>query len=58
MPKTVSIDKKRIALEQSTSDRLASLKLAYQHKHKTNINIKTIVERLVMGAKLGDIENA
>ena len=56
MPKTVSIDKKRIELKQTTSDKLASLKLAYQFKHKANINIKTIVEKLVMGAKLKDIE--
>ena len=57
MTKTVSIDKKRIKIKQPTSDKLASLKLAYQFKHKTNINIKTIIERLVMGAKLKDIED-
>ena len=56
MLKTVSIGKHRVELEQSTSDKLASLKLAYQYKHKANINIKTIVEKLVLKAKLKDIE--
>jgi len=55
--KTVSVGKHRVETEKLVRDRLASLKLAYQFKHKTNINIKTIVERLVLGACLKDIED-
>lgn len=56
MPKTTSIGDHRIALEKQASDKLASLKLAYQKKHGGNINIKAIVLKLVAKAKLSDIE--
>ena len=56
MPKTVSIDDHRVALNESASAKLASLKLAYQKEHGVNIKFKTIVELLIKRAKLRDIE--
>ena len=54
--KTVSVDDHRVVVNESASAKLASLKLAYQSKHGTNIKFKTIVERLIKRAKLKDIE--
>lgn len=55
MQKTVSIGSRRVQrLPETTSAKLASLKLAYQKKHKENINFNEIVSRLIDHAKIRD----
>ena len=55
MPKTIAVHGHRVAINIPTSNKLASLKLAYQKKFGTNIKLNTVAELLLTDYNLADL---
>ena len=55
MPKTIAIQGHRVAISKPTSNKLASLKLAYQKKFELNIKLNTVAEFLLTDYDLADL---